>query len=552
MLVVERGYFADGPRAIYPYWSRFLDTSVMLNPISAPVANLNNAKFNVPVAAVVGGGSVVNGMAYMRGSKADYNAWKDLGNPGWGWEGLLPYFRKSSTFMAPSKKVAEAWNMSWDDSVYGRGPTRVTIPDFQYVDMAVFRDAWNSEAGINVSQDINSGAGPGLHWAPVTVDRRDQTRATARKEYYDPFSARPNLQLLTGHTVDEILFHHLKAVGIKIISRNGNSSSNVYANAEIILAAGAVQTPQLLQVSGVGPKKVLEAAGIRVKKDFPAVGANFQDHATIRTSYNISHQRFPDPDSVVTNATYNATAWEEYFTYRTGPVAGSISTSAVSFSLSDLTALAGSIAQKLATQDSIRYLPAVYRDPALFRGVKAQYKILTQRFTTNDSAVASGAVVGNGFAATPFLKPTSRGTISIDSANPRGFPVVQYNTLMNPIDTDIITTIVKRTRAFWKNPILSRYEPVELTPGERYKTDEEVMTALRSGFMTPGLAHECCSCAMMPEHLGGCVGPDLMVYGVEHLSIVDASIMPLIPGVPLQATVYAVAEKAGDLIKNRH
>jgi choline dehydrogenase-like flavoprotein len=552
VLVVERGYFANGPRAIYPYWARFLDTSVMLNPVSAPVSNLNNATFNVPVAAVVGGGSVVNGMAYMRGSKDDYNAWEELGNPGWGWDGLLPYFRKSSTFTPPSPDVAQSWNMTWDDSVYGDGPARVTIPDFQYADLAVFRDAWKSEEGISVNEDINAGAGPGLSWAPVTIDRRDQTRATARKTYYDPIvSTRPNLHLLTGHTVDEIIFQRRKAIGVKILPRSNNRTSRIYAKKEVILAAGAVQTPQLLQLSGIGPKDVLEAAGIRVNKDMPAVGANFQDHATVRTSYNISHQTFPDPDSVVTNATYNATAWEEYFANHTGPVAGSSATSVISFSLSDLTTFPGMIAQKLLTHDAIRYLPAPYQDENLLRGAKAQYKILASRYTANGSAVASGAVVGNGFAATPFLKPASRGTIHIDSTNPRGFPVVQYNTLMNPVDADIILATVRRTRDFWKKEILSRYTPIESAPGAQYRTDEEIMTALKSGFITPGLAHECCTCAMMPEHLGGCVGPDLMVYGIENLSIVDASIMPLIPGVPLQATVYAVAEKAGDIIKRR-
>ncbi|KAF1955148.1 alcohol oxidase [Byssothecium circinans] len=552
VLIVERGDFADGPRAIYPYWARFLDTDVMIRPVSAPVAGLNNGTFNVPVAAVVGGGSVVNGMAYMRGSKADYDAWEELGNPGWGWDGLLPYFRKSTTFMPPSPEAAAAWNITWEPSVYGEGPARVTIPDYQYADLPVFRDAWSKEPGVTVKRELNAGGGPGLHWAPSTIDRRDQTRATARKEYYDPINAtRPNLHLLTGHVVEEILFQRSKASGIRALSRQDNSTYEVYAKKEVILAAGAVQTPQLLQVSGVGPKDVLEGAGITVKKDMPAVGANFQDHATILASFNLSHQSFPDPNSVVANATFNASAWEEYFEHRTGPVTTGSSNGAISFSLSQLVPSARSVAEKLLSQRAEQYLPSVYGYRPLLRGFEAQRKILAKGFISNSSSISSGAVVGNGFAATPFLKPASRGTVTLDPTNPRGLPIVQYNTLMNPVDSDIILAMLKRTRAYWKSPELARFEPVEATPGAQYQTDEEIMSALRRGFIMPGLAHPSCTCAMLPEALGGCVGSDLTVYGIENLSIIDASILPLIPGAPLQATMYAVAEKAADLIKAR-
>ncbi|OCL01860.1 GMC oxidoreductase [Glonium stellatum] len=553
VLVIERGYFDNSPRAIVPYWAHGLDTSVMINPTSAPVANLNNATFPVPVAAVVGGGSVVNGMDYMRGSQVDYDAWEELGNPGWGWDGLLPYFRKSATLIPPSPEVAEQWNMTWDLSVYGHGPLYVTIPNFQYADTAYFWDAWKRENGVTLRKDVAAGSGPGVYWTVSTIDARDQTRATSRKEYYDPvYLERSNLHLVTGQIVSEILFEYLSATGVRIVSRADNSTAEVYASKEVILAAGAVQTPQLLQISGIGPKDVLNAAGIKVKKDMPAVGANLQDHATVQMTYNLSYQSFPNPDTIANNETYNATVWAEYWANRTGPIAAGTSSFSASLSLPQLTSLAGSIARKLIAQKPAQYLPSVYGFGPLLQGFKAQRKILAERFTSNSSVIAQFPVPGNGFAFTPLQKPLSRGTITLNPTNPQGLPIIQFNTLMNPIDVDIIVAMVKHNRAFWKKPELTPLGPVEAAPGAQYQTDDEIIFALtKKGFLSPTLAHPCGTCAMMPEELGGCVGPDLRVFGIQNLSVIDASILPMIPATTLQATMYAIGEKAADLIKAR-
>ncbi|KAF2003327.1 GMC oxidoreductase [Amniculicola lignicola CBS 123094] len=553
VLVVERGYLDNDQKAIVPWWGTGLDTTVMLNFPSAPIPGLNNASFRVPVAAVVGGGSVVNGMAYVRGSRADYDAWEELGNPGWGWDGLFPYFLKSTTFNPPSPPAVAQWNFTWDEKYYGRGPLRVSIPEFQYPDLAIYRDAWKHFNGVVERREVNAALGPGLSWGPSTIDARDSTRATARKAYYDPvFATRPNLHLLTGYTVDEILFQKLTAMGVRIISRANNSTSSVYARKEVILAAGAVQTPQLLQRSGIGPKDVLDAAGIKVKKDSPAVGANFQDHATIPLIYAVSNLSFPNPDSILTNATYNATVWEEYLANKTGPIAGGSSSTQISFSLSQIASTANSIAGRLVSQQALDFLPSIYSSYSpLLKGYEAQRKILARVYTSSTTPVTAQGIVPNGFSASILLKPASRGTITLNSANPQGPPVVQYNTLSNPLDGEILANIVRHKRPFWTSPELDRFHPVELTPGPQYQTDEELISAFRAGNLWPGLAHPSCSCAMLPEALGGCVGPDLKVYGVKKLSIVDASVFPMIVAGPLQATVYAVAEKASDIIKAR-
>jgi choline dehydrogenase-like flavoprotein len=525
----------------------------MLNPTSAPIPNLNNVTVSVPVAAVVGGGSIVNGMAYMRGSRADYDAWEELGNPGWGWNGLLPYFRKSTTFDPPSAEAAEQWNITWDLSWYDHGPLHVTVPEYQYPDLATMRELWRRD-GVMPGVELSAGIGPGLYWAAESIDKRDGTRSSSRKAYYDPVRTRSNLHLLTRHTADEVLFQGLKATGVRVISARDNATFEVYAKKEVILAAGAVQTPQLLQISGIGPKEVLQAAGIKVKKSLPGVGANFQDHATIRTLYTLSQQTFPNFDTITVNETFNATAWAEYEEKRTGPVAAGSGSTAVQFSLSQLTASARSIAQKLLGQRAGDYLPSIYSSyRSLVRGFEAQRKILAAYYTSNSTAVGSGGILGTGFAFTPFLKPASRGTVTLNPEDPRGLPIVQYNTLSNPTDGDILLAMLRRTRRFWvRSDVGAAFGPVEeAAPGEQYQTDEELLSVLRGGLLMPGLAHPSCTCAMMPEDLGGVVDSDLKVHGVQHLSVVDASVMPLIAGAPLQASVYAVAEKAADLIKSR-
>ncbi|KAH8597097.1 hypothetical protein B0O99DRAFT_739689 [Bisporella sp. PMI_857] len=557
VLVIERGYLDDKPQAIIPYYAYTVDESVMMRVTSAPNPKLNNATYAVAVPAVVGGGTVVNGMAYSRGSKADYDAWEELGNPGWGWDGLLPYFRKSSSFIPPSPEVARQWNMTWDLSVFGRGPLNTTIPNFQYPDAASFSGAWRQEGSIPFPRDVNDGSGPGLYWVPSTINPLDGTRVTSRKAYYDPvYQNRANLHLLTGHTVNEILIHKLHAKGVRIVSRSTNHTSNVFARKEIILAAGAVHTPHLLQISGVGPKAVLGAAGVKIKKYMPAVGANLQDHPTALMIFNITNPSFPNPNSIATNATYNSTVWTEYFANRTGPIAGSRGATGAFLSLSQLTSPSITSNITIFVSETIAsplpYLPSIYANPYLLQGYKAQARIIQNLFLTNTSIVSAFPYSGSGSAPAALQKPLSRGTITLNASNPHGPPVIQFNTLQNPIDRTILLAMIRHARRFWASPALSPLGPVELSPGVQYQVDEEILNALvNKGTLWPSLAHPCGTCAMMPEELGGCVGPDLRVYGVEGLSVVDASIIPMIPGIGLQATLYGVAEKASDLIKAR-
>jgi choline dehydrogenase-like flavoprotein len=297
-----------------------------------------------------------------------------------------------------------------------------------------------------------------------------------------------------------------------------------------------------------------------VKKDLPAVGANFQDHPTTLLLFSLSNQSFPNPDTIATNATYNATVWAEYLAHRTGPIASGFGNTIVAYSLHQLTspADASSRAARLLAQDPLSHLPEIYAtSPALLQGFLAQRAILARRFNSSDTAITATPFRGNGISPAPLLHPVSRGTVTLNpnltNGGGGGLPTVQYHTFQNPLDAENVVSIVRRVRKFWASPAMAVLgsPPREIAPGEGLQTDEEILGKLRAdrGVFWPSLAHPSGTCAMMPERLGGCVGADLRVYGVKGLRVVDASTVPLIVGYGLQATVYAVAEKAADLIK---
>ncbi|KAK7973204.1 hypothetical protein PG988_007338 [Apiospora saccharicola] len=422
VLVIERGGFDDKPQAIVPYYATGLDTSVMIRPKSAPVSNLNNSKWDVNEAAVVGGGSVVNGMGYLRGSRAGYDAWEALGNP----------------------ETAAAWNMSWDDGVYGQGPVHTHIPDFQYPDRAAFWDVYRQEPGLQLAGESNAGYGPGAYWAPSTIDARDMTRSTARKAYYDPVNrTRSNLHLLTGQTAQEILFEGPRTTGVRFVSGTDNLSHNANARKEVIVATGAIQTPQLLQASGIGPAAVLRRAGVQVKKR--STGGSF-----------------PNPDTIATDPDYNAIVWAEYYVNKTGPITATSSSNQVLQSLSqvleDNATQANSLIQEFLSQAPHLYLPEIYHSsPQLIAGFVAQRAALAGLLASPNASVYQASISDNGRSPNVLLKPLSRGTVTVtlgsDSATGGGdLPVVQYNTLQNPFDRTALLAITRRARDFWAHP----------------------------------------------------------------------------------------------------
>lgn len=527
----------------------------MYDITSAPNANIGGQTKPVWVGKVVGGGSVVNGMAFDRASAADYNAWEQLGNIGWGWNSLLPYFKKSTTFTPPTDADVEAWGITYDSSYYGtNGPIQASFPHFDYPDVATIWASYKAQ-GVPLPKEHASGNAVGAYWIPTALQPKTQTRSDARNGYYDPIKSRRNLVLAQGKTVNEILFDQglltgYKARGVQYVSRSDNSVKQVYASKEVIMAAGSIFTPQLLQLSGLGPKNVLDAAGVRVKKNMPAVGANLQDHPNANMQFDLKNLATPNPLSAFDPA-FNASAWAEYEQNRTGPITQAHGSSLAFLSLQTVTDKYESIVSSIKAQNARSYLPSVYADSKLLAGFTKQRDIIANLHLREDAAAAEFPMVAFGLAIGALQRPLSRGTVTLNPSSKYSAPIVQWNTFQNPIDRQIIAEMVRWLRAHWAQPELAKFSPVETVPGTG-STDDEIIDALiASKALEASFAHMSGSCAMMPENLGGVVGSDLLVYGVRQLSIVDGSIIPLVPATHLQATMYAVAEKAADLIKAR-
>lgn len=428
--------------------------------------------------------------------------------------------------------------------------------------------------GIPTSHDPATGGAIGILWTPNTVNTRTGTRSHARAAYYDPIAtSRPNLHLVTGHTVNKILLDkNLTATGVSVTPRSngGGATFDIRADVEVILAAGAISTPRLLQLSGVGPRAVLEAAGVPLRLDLAAVGANFQDHAQAQATWNLTKGlSFPNPGSLATNATFNASAWEEYVNYHTGPYTVAFSNTAAFLPLRNFTTSASYAAVMDAAadqQEEESSLPPLYRtSPELLAGYRAQRAILLRHFGAPDAAAIEIPFTAAGFGSSVLTKPWSRGTVTLapsaitiannTTTSPAEVaPIVQYQAFAHAADRAVLLAAVRWTREFYRtSPILAEeYGPVELMPGAEAQTDDEIWDALVSASVVrPTNSHPSGTCAMMPASLGGCVGADLRVHGTRRLAVVDASVMPLIPGTHLQTTVYAVAEKAADIIKAR-
>jgi choline dehydrogenase len=327
VLVIEYGPFdKQEPSVLVPGLLDLATSPYMsFNLTSTPQQGLGNRTVELPAGAAVGGGTVVNGIFFDRGGAADYDAWSELGATGWDWAGLLPYFKKVSLFTKTVTNAAQLTksrartllrhrkNMQKSFHYHGMNPftekadqLSPVIPTFNShlsVNRACssqkisvwpnchtenFFEAWHS-MNITTPQDPGSGQKEGVFWAPSSLQHSDQTRSYARKSHYDRVKTRSNYHILPETAVSSIVFENKSAVRVEYISTKSKSHGLVTAHKEVILAAGSMHTPQILQLSGVGPRKLLEDLGVDVVMDSPGVGQNFQDHPTIYANFTCKY-----------------------------------------------------------------------------------------------------------------------------------------------------------------------------------------------------------------------------------------------------------------------
>ncbi|KAK6211773.1 GMC oxidoreductase [Colletotrichum tabaci] len=552
VLVIEYGDFVNTVNVTVPYFVITDQSARLYNVTSVPQAHLGNRTSRLRIGATVGGSSTVNGMAWDRGSAADYDAWGALGNPGWGWATLLKYFRKSSTFSPPSQEYVEKYGYEWSPGAYGNGPVQVGFPSWQWPEAALQAQAWVEDGTVPKLTDGADGDNVGIAWLPTNSGGENATRSTAETAYFHPASGRQNLHLLVRHYGAAVKFKGNETTGLDIGSRDGSETKFVKSK-NVILAAGAVNTPRILQLSGIGSERLLQSLDIAVVVDLPGVGANFQDHPAIFMVYDFTNDTAINP-TLMSNETFYNRSWAEYQANRTGPHTHAWGNRVVFTSLQDLDpANYRSIAEAVGEQEPLLHLPGVYAEnPALVEGFLRQRDVLREQFLDAKAGVMEFTFGGAENIPVALQKPLSRGTVTINSTDPDPAvaPLVDFNTIANPVDALLLTRAVAKARAFMSSPAVEPLGAVEVMPGPGVTSDAEIEAVMRDSWLASSFDHPVGTAAMMPREWGGVVDSRLSVYGVEGLWVVDASIMPILPAAHTQATVYAVAEYAADLIKS--
>ncbi|KAK5657886.1 hypothetical protein OQA88_2435 [Cercophora sp. LCS_1] len=562
VLVIEYGPLSNaaGISTVRGGFGGMSESTLQYNIVSERQTYARNRTTSVMIGKVVGGSSAINAMMTIRGTAEDYDRWGSFfgTNSTWSWKGLLPYFKKGLNFVPPNSGVAKSANITYNTEYWGNTSTVYTAwPSFQYPASTILLEAFRGLPGVEFPGD--SGAGKtGAYWYPQFMDPKSVTRSYARTGHWDGLN-RANYQLLPGSKVTKILFNGTTATGVTFVQATGRAeppvdapTTTVRVRKEVILAAGGIHSPQILQLSGVGPKKLLEAAKIQTLVDLPGVGQNFQDHTMLGGGFSFRNLiTEPSTDDMFSNRTFITWADQSWAANKTGPYSLATGNAAAWLSYPVISSRWAEIASNLEAQDHAKYLPADV-DPTVVAGYRAQMKSYAAALRGNGTAfynlVMSG---GPNSGVLVDLHPLSRGTVNIDIANPAGRePRVDYRVLSNPLDKPIMADILRYTRRyFFDNPLTKDYRAAESSPGATVTTDEQFGDYLERS-INPSYYHPVGTCAMMPRELGGVVDEELKVYGVQGLRVVDASIMPTIPGANTCQTTYAIAEKAADLIRS--
>ncbi|RPA94765.1 hypothetical protein L873DRAFT_1393758 [Choiromyces venosus 120613-1] len=459
---------------------------------------------------------------------------------------------KSETFTPPKQEHVTQFGITYDSSVHGfEGYVQSGYPNFIYPQNKNFQDAMKS-LGVAQSQD-QAGSALGAFWSPNSIDPRNMTRSYARSAYYDNFVTRENLHVYTSRHVTKLITEEdgeereegIKICGVEYVKPGDATKYVAKAEKEVIVSAGTVHTPQILQLSGIGQKSLLEKLGIPLLVELPGVGQNFQDHPVVTMSLKLENVEHSVIDLGM-NATWDAESKELFYSSREGPWTAGSPNSVAFLPLSTYTNQTERLLGAYTIQEPGQYLRSD-SEPAVTAGFQEQRQILLNRLAgTNTAAMEfiwlSGA---NRRFQMPFsisvTHPFSRGFIEINSTDPLVPPIVDLRTGSNPVDLDLFTEAFRFNRRLIQTPAIQELIPTELAPGPQLQADEELRGFSKAGVSTG--FHPCGTSAMQPREIGGVVDHNLLVYGTKNLRIVDASIIPLIPGSHLSSTVYAIGEK---------
>jgi choline dehydrogenase len=462
-----------------------------------PEPCLNNRQIYTPRGRTLGGSSSINGLIYIRGQREDFDDWRVLGCEGWGYEDILPYFRRSET----NDRGASEFHG-------GDGPVHVSSIKGRHELMEAFIEAANA-IGVPRNDDFNGAHQRGAGYFQLTT--RAGLRSSTAKAYLRSGIAGKNLEVVTDAHAEGVVFEGRCAVGVRY--RAGNELVEARAAREVVLSAGALQSPQLLMLSGIGDGEQLSRKGVGVLHHLPEVGRNLQDHLQSRLMYKCSKP-------ITTNDALR-TIWGrarvglQWLLFKSGPVAAGIQ-------------LGGLFASTVEAQGR--------------PDVQFHFGTLTADMTAGTPHEFSGFTM-----SVCQLRPTSRGEVGLRSPDARAAPTVLFNYLATEEDRATMVRGVCMARKLARTAALSPYITDEYQPGFDVESDDEVLAFIREQGTT--IFHPVGTCRMGSD-AGSVVDTRLKVRGVDGLRVVDASIMPLLVSGNTNAAAIAIGEKGADLIRD--
>ncbi|MDN3919076.1 GMC family oxidoreductase [Roseateles violae] len=487
-----------------------------------PDAGLNGRSLRYPRGKVLGGSSSINGMIYMRGQSRDYDGWAAaLGDPAWRWDGCLPFFKKHEDHWR-----LDAGRQPADErfaALHGRGGEwRVEKQRLRWEVLDAFAKA-ATEAGIPASEDFNGGNNEGVGY--FEVNQRGGWRWNTAKAFLRPVCfGRPNFELWTGAQVRRLTLGRdeggaLRCSGAEVLTPHGLETVGLAPGGELLLAAGAIGSPQILQLSGLGPAALLQQHGIPVQQELPGVGANLQDHLQIRAVFKL--QGAKTLNTLANSWWGKAKIGLEYALRRSGPMS-----------------MAPSQLGAFARSDTGKTWPDL------------QYHVQPLSL----DAFGEPLHGFNAFTASVCnLNPTSRGTVQIRSADAGDAPAIAPNYLSTEADRRVAAASLRLTRRIVAQPALAPYRPEEFRPGPQFQSDEEL--ARLAGDIATTIFHPVGTCRMgRADDAMAVVDGRLRVRGpggfIGGLRVVDASVMPTITSGNTNSPTLMIAERAADWILN--
>ncbi|WP_283787850.1 choline dehydrogenase [Bermanella sp. WJH001] len=463
-----------------------------------PEPYLNNREMHCPRGKVLGGSSSINGMVYVRGHARDFDEWAQAGAKDWDYEHCLPYFKK-----------AESWAFGGDEYRGDTGPLATNNGNnMQNPLYTAFIEA-GKQAGYDFTADYNGRQQEGF--GPMHMTVKNGVRWSTANAYLRPAMKRDNLTVMTHALVHKVLLENKRAIGVRVEQKG--RVQDIIAKQEVILSAGSIGSPHILQLSGIGAPDVLNKAGIKVEHELPGVGENLQDHLEF-------YFQFKCKQPITLNSKLGL--WDKFL------IGARWIFTRKGLGATNHFESCGFIRSKAGVEwPDLQYhfLPAAMR---------------------YDGKVAFD---GHGFQVhIGHNKPKSRGRVYVRSSNPHDHPSIQFNYLQEEVDREGFRDCVKLTREIINQPAFDEYRDGEIQPGEDVQTDEQIDEFVRSA--VESAYHPSCSCRM-GEDEGAVVDSQTNVHGIKGLRVVDSSIFPTIPNGNLNAPTIMVAERAADLILGR-